>query len=312
MSSGAATSSLARYWAEIRVDQPFDFNLGSVLDYLGLPPASLAVKRGVRPTAAKNARESLRRMLSRNGHEPIEWAIDDLDGAFRTLSDELRAMAKAEQSDYAVVSLVGRLATESGLDVGTVVDALRRIYSVRLDMSFGLRSARPFEPSAGQTLLLSMALRLVASLRPDSLVLIDEPETGLHPNWQSDFVRFLESLLPTGMGCHFLIATHSPYVAAGGTNILTPSVEGGFEELETEHQGMSVESMIYRVFQTRVVGSETVDHDLTLIINWLGAQGEAPTQAVRRAAQNLSRLAGPDTTTVNDVLAEFEAKAGHR
>ena len=54
--------------------------------------------------------------------------------------------------------------------------------------------------SAGQLFLFSTVARLAAFVTRDCLVLIDEPELGLHPNWQSEFIPMLKKCMPGAWG----------------------------------------------------------------------------------------------------------------
>ena len=44
----------------------------------------------------------------------------------------------------------------------------------------------------------------------DTIIIIDEPETNLHPKWQVEYAKSICKLV--NMGCKFLITTHSPYM----------------------------------------------------------------------------------------------------
>lgn len=48
----------------------------------------------------------------------------------------------------------------------------------------------------------------------NALVLIDEPETSLHPKWQKKYVQYLTDVFD-GLDIQFVIATHSPYILQG-------------------------------------------------------------------------------------------------
>lgn len=48
----------------------------------------------------------------------------------------------------------------------------------------------------------------------NGIILIDEPETSLHPKWQKKYVRFLLDTFD-GLDIQFIIATHSPYILQG-------------------------------------------------------------------------------------------------
>jgi predicted ATPase len=59
-------------------------------------------------------------------------------------------------------------------------------------------------------------LRSLSEAR-SSLVLIDEPELSLHPEWQERIIAFYASLLGDGRGVHpqILVSTHSPFIVHG-------------------------------------------------------------------------------------------------
>lgn len=65
--------------------------------------------------------------------------------------------------------------------------------------------------SSGHKIVLLTITRLVETVEERSLVLIDEPETHLHPPLLSAFVRSLSGLLINRNGVA-IIATHSPVV----------------------------------------------------------------------------------------------------
>lgn len=61
---------------------------------------------------------------------------------------------------------------------------------------------------------LSMFLRLYdlqANIEENSIVLIDEPETHLHPKWISGFIKTILEMFGD-VKCHVIIATHSPLI----------------------------------------------------------------------------------------------------
>ena len=63
--------------------------------------------------------------------------------------------------------------------------------------------------SSGEFAVLSTVLSLTAAVNDThSLILLDEPELSLHPNWQMALIDNLDRALANRV-CHFLIATHS-------------------------------------------------------------------------------------------------------
>jgi predicted ATPase len=70
------------------------------------------------------------------------------------------------------------------------------------------------EASSGEINILTVFLSIAAHLRDGSLVLIDEPETSLHPEWQSKYVHLMREVFASYSGCHFVFSTHSPLIVA--------------------------------------------------------------------------------------------------
>lgn len=71
------------------------------------------------------------------------------------------------------------------------------------------------ELSSGQLQLLNNLLNLALNIQDGTLVLIDEPENSLHPEWQRDYASLLRESMECAQHCHAVVATHSPLVASG-------------------------------------------------------------------------------------------------
>lgn len=65
--------------------------------------------------------------------------------------------------------------------------------------------------SSGELFLLAMMSRLIGFVRPESLIIMDEPEMHLHPNAIGDLVRTMR-LITKEFRSFVIVATHSPLV----------------------------------------------------------------------------------------------------
>lgn len=83
--------------------------------------------------------------------------------------------------------------------------------------------------SSGEASLLLKFFSLAAVIEDESLILIDEPENSLHPNWQITFLSHLKQTLSSLKGCHVIIATHSPHILSS-----FESNDGAVVELKRE------------------------------------------------------------------------------
>lgn len=112
------------------------------------------------------------------------------------------------------VELTINLQTEAlhtdGVSPAALAAAFDAGYLVSTNASLGDSHESSF--SAGQWALFSTMFTLAAVADNDSLILIDEPENGLHPNWQRSYLDWLGEAMETVHGCHVVIATHSPLV----------------------------------------------------------------------------------------------------
>ena len=79
------------------------------------------------------------------------------------------------------------------------------------DVAIGALKARASRMSSGHKIVLLTMARLVENVSERSLVLIDEPETHLHPPLLGSFMRALSDLLSETNGVA-IVATHSPVV----------------------------------------------------------------------------------------------------
>lgn len=66
------------------------------------------------------------------------------------------------------------------------------------------------EASSGEQSVALTLLGIASEIEDNSLIVIDEPEISLHPEWQEQFVPLLQSIFSSYRGCHFVLATHSP------------------------------------------------------------------------------------------------------
>ncbi|RFP82844.1 hypothetical protein DY262_03220 [Hydrogenophaga borbori] len=85
--------------------------------------------------------------------------------------------------------------------------------AVDTDRDVGLidSSGREFPPSSGQRVYLRFAAQALSVIAQGSLLILDEPETHLHPNFVSEFMTLLHQILEATNSIA-LVATHSPYV----------------------------------------------------------------------------------------------------
>jgi ABC-type cobalamin/Fe3+-siderophores transport system ATPase subunit len=83
--------------------------------------------------------------------------------------------------------------------------------------------------SSGEQHQVILLYELLFNVPPDSIVLIDEPETSMHVAWQIEFIRDLKKISKI-KPLSFVVATHSPDIINENTSIvLYERIHGGTE-----------------------------------------------------------------------------------
>ncbi|ELH4834945.1 AAA family ATPase [Vibrio harveyi] len=94
---------------------------------------------------------------------------------------------------------------------------ISRVESVILTNSEG-KQFKFDDASSGERALLLLVCSIANSIKNDSVILIDEPEISLHPEWQENFLDLLNQAFKHFINCHFVIATHSPLLVSNIPN----------------------------------------------------------------------------------------------
>lgn len=139
------------------------------------------------------------------------------------------------------------------------------------------------ESSSGEYHFFSSIVGLMATVKPtNSLVLIDEPEISLHPNWQMKYLSFLRELFshPEYATCHILVATHSHFLISDlkGDSSKIIGLKRTGREIEIidmpkgiDTFGWSAEDVLYNVFNVLSTRNKFVAEDIAKILNELSS-----------------------------------------
>lgn len=110
--------------------------------------------------------------------------------------------------------------------------------------------------SSGEKQIIYSFLSIYTTISSNSLVVIDEPEISLHPNWQMKYLNLLESLFSKYVDSHFIIATHSHFMVSdlkkGNSSVIVMSRnarEISAYKYDSSTYGWSAEDILYNVFR---------------------------------------------------------------
>jgi predicted ATPase len=139
------------------------------------------------------------------------------------------------------------------------------------------------ESSSGEYHFLSTVIGLLATVRINSLVLIDEPEISLHPNWQMKYLSFLRELFAHEeyATSHILIATHSHFLISDlkGDSSKIIGLKRDKGKIQTvdlpmnmDTYGWSADDVLYRVFGVRTTRNHFMEIDLRELLHSISEQ----------------------------------------
>lgn len=134
------------------------------------------------------------------------------------------------------------------------------------------------EASSGEFNILRVMLSVISNIENDSLILIDEPEISLHPNWQIEFCRLLDLAIEDFTGCHTIIATHSHFILSNLSQLSSTIVSMQLSTLNRkvylqnvslESFGMSPENTLYTFFGITGYNNKYFEEDLRILFGYI-------------------------------------------
>ena len=129
--------------------------------------------------------------------------------------------------------------------------------------------------SSGEHHILSGFINIISTIENNALILIDEPEISLHPNWQIQYMNLLQATFNDYKNCHFIISTHSHFLVSDlkpeNSSIISFHLNENGEvfnqTLEFETFGWSTENILYRVFGVSSFRNYYLEMDLRELLS---------------------------------------------
>lgn len=135
--------------------------------------------------------------------------------------------------------------------------------------------------SSGEFHLFTTMIGLMASTRKNTLVVIDEPEISLHPNWQMQYLNFIRELFADTdrNTAHILIATHSHFLVSdltgdSGNIIGLRKRDGNISSVEIKRDtfGWSAEQVLLDVFEVSTSRNYVVAERIGEILDFISKE----------------------------------------
>lgn len=116
------------------------------------------------------------------------------------------------------------------------------------------------QASSGELSLLFTMSSIAGEIKDNSLILLDEPELSLNPEWQLKFLPLLLNVFSKYKNCHFIVATHSP-------NIVSTIPEGNAYIVDLSNDS-------YKLYPSSKYHNRSADYQLAMLFKSPGFKNE--------------------------------------
>lgn len=169
------------------------------------------------------------------------------------------------------------------------------------------------DSSSGEKHILYAFLNIARHIQENSLILIDEPEISLHPNWQMMYISYMKRLFKEYSSCHFIIASHSPYLVSDlnpdSSALIVLNMDNGTRSCQTvdySTYAWSTENILYNVFHVRTTRNFYFDMELRELLSLTTNKAENQLARIRQLYSKLSSYIFDKNDPLNLILREVK------
>lgn len=270
------------------------------------------------PSAMRNAFRVLNFLVGRKN--PPESAI--VENIKITVSVDIRS--GSVDIDYNLLPSVIEVSEMLGLSPEQVLSAYISLGILNSDVEF-LKAADGEtvtldEMSSGQWQLINCMFNLGIEVENETLILVDEPENSLHPQWQRDYIKMLRAMIAHRSGCHVVIATHAPLIISSVLpsegEILSLRVPEGHTGIravpEDISYGWSSSDIVENVLQVKSERPPELANAVNSALEILAdpSRNASQLKGIARRVSHLGRYLPPDDSLrdVIDIIVRASAK----
>lgn len=172
------------------------------------------------------------------------------------------------------------------------------------------------QSSSGEYHFFSSMIGLLATVKENSLIFIDEPEISLHPNWQMKYLSFIRELFsePEFATSHIIIATHSHFILSDlkgeNSKIIGLKKENNNNvivelEKDIDTYGWSAEDILFRVFNVKSSRNHYFEMAIADLLELLFIKSKDSLK-MKKILNDLKRLKISNDDPLNELIKETE------
>jgi predicted ATPase len=163
------------------------------------------------------------------------------------------------------------------------------------------------EISSGEYSYLFSMVNLISYIEENSLIVVDEPEISLHPNWQIEYMNNLENIFNNYNSSHFIFATHShfmiPNIKSSLSSIIKIS-EKGIINNKNSYYGWSPENVLYNIFNMTTTRNHYFEMDIRELINLISKNNPKNISKIQDLIDKLEIFEINESDPLNELINE--------
>ncbi|MCX7552119.1 AAA family ATPase [Xanthomarina sp. F2636L] len=194
------------------------------------------------------------------------------------------------------------------------LETLRRLGILKApEIKLAKRGIGLEDTSSGEFHFFSSMVGFMATVKPNSLIFIDEPEISLHPNWQMKYLAFIRELFGNNdkKSSHFIIATHSHFFVSDLPGESATIIGLNFdsdnkikaEKLEKNTFGWSAEDVLYNIFNVRSSLNYYLEADLTELLGLIAMNSKEKLR-LQKILDKLVKLPERKNDPLQEIIGE--------
>ena len=166
--------------------------------------------------------------------------------------------------------------------------------------------------SSGESQYLTNLINILSKVEDNSLIIIDEPETSLHPNWQYKYIEGIREIFKNYSSCHFIMATHSHFLISDLKPEFSSIVsinkdihKGIITRLHDEETfGWNPDDILYNIFNMKTSRNFFLEHDLVNLLSFISSGDKEKFEEIKRIINKIEKLPLKNHDPLNQIIEQ--------